>query len=161
MKPLVSSSPQQTEEIARQFAGTLKQGDVVALYGELGTGKTQFVRGVAKAFGVTQRVLSPTFVLVHRYGGRDESGREMVLYHADLYRIQTESELYDIGFEELVGNDAITLIEWADRLSTLLPPDRIDVRLSLGQRETERIIDVVSVKAGAAQQGQDVMARIG
>lgn len=132
----------ETRALARSFAHQLRRGDVVALMGELGTGKTQFVKGVCEAFGVEEHVVSPSFVILNRYSGKDNNGSELLIYHLDLYRVQSVEELYDIGLEEFVYGDGLTLIEWAEVLSASLPAKRYDVHLSYGRAPHERRIQI-------------------
>jgi len=141
-------STDETRQVARQFAHTLKRGDIVALVGDLGAGKTQFVKGICEALTVTMPVASPTFVLLHRYLGKDAAGLELIIYHLDLYRVASVSEILDLGYEELFFGNGICLIEWADRLANLLPERRIDVRLTLGMTEEDRDITITKVNAG-------------
>ena len=96
----------------------------MALSGELGAGKTCFIRGLARGLGVTQGVSSPTFVIVNQYRGR------MPVFHIDAYRTESLTELLDIGFDEYVSGDSVTVIEWSDKLEPLLPPGAIRVRVS-------------------------------
>ncbi len=140
--PVRTHSENETRAFAASFARDLHRGDVVALTGELGSGKTQFVKGVCESFGVRELVTSPTFVILNRYAGRDARGEELLLYHLDLYRVRSLQEVYDIGFEELLYGSSIALIEWAGFLGDLLPARRFDVRLSLGKTENERKIEV-------------------
>lgn len=99
-------------------------GEVVALYGELGTGKTTLIRGLAAGLGADSGVVSsPTFVLIHEYAGR------LTLVHADLYRIASEDDLRSIGLVDHFTEHTVTAIEWADRGEGVLPTDRLDVRL--------------------------------
>jgi tRNA threonylcarbamoyladenosine biosynthesis protein TsaE len=142
---ITTFSEEETRAAARTFGTSLQRGDVVALYGDLGAGKTQFVKGLCEAFGVRQGVTSPTFVILHRYEGRDQFGREILLYHFDLYRVTGTSELYDVGYEEFLYGDGICCIEWAERMKELLPPKRYDVWLSLGDAEDERRIEIERV----------------
>jgi tRNA threonylcarbamoyladenosine biosynthesis protein TsaE len=130
-------------ELASSLARKLRRGDVVALYGELGTGKTQFVRGVCRYFGIQEHITSPTFVLLNRYSGKDESGRELLLFHFDLYRVKSLSEIYDLGYEEFFRGNGICLIEWAEHLAGLLPPQRYDVQFSFGKGDTDRQIYII------------------
>ncbi len=141
-----SSSEAETREMARVFGQKLKPGDVVALYGELGSGKTQFVKGICDAFGVRSQVSSPTFVIFHRYDGRSGGGEELFLYHFDLYRVDSPEEIYDLGYEEFFFGDAICVVEWAERLENLLPEDRYDVRLDFGKREHDRTVVIDRVE---------------
>lgn len=131
--------------VARTLALELRRGDVVALYGDLGAGKTVFVKGVCDGFSVHEHVTSPSFVILNRYDGRDTEGNKLLIYHLDLYRIKSLEEIYDLGYEEFMYGDGICLIEWADMLGDLLPPRRIDVRLSFGKSENSRRIEISGV----------------
>lgn len=142
---LTTHSERETREVAAQQARGLRQGDIVALYGELGAGKTQFVKGLCEGLQVADHVASPTFVLLHRYRGRDVTGNDVVIHHLDLYRITSAEEILDLGYEEIFFGNAITIVEWADRLGSLLPPERLDIRLDHGTREDDRQINVVRV----------------
>jgi tRNA threonylcarbamoyladenosine biosynthesis protein TsaE len=122
---LVSQSPAQTRRIAATVAGALRLGDVVALTGELGAGKTCFVQGAAAALGISDRVTSPSFVLRREYQGR------MPVLHLDVYRLSTLQEVLDIGYEEALDRDWVTFIEWGDAMSPLLPVDHLEVEFHL------------------------------
>ncbi|MGH8902709.1 MAG: tRNA (adenosine(37)-N6)-threonylcarbamoyltransferase complex ATPase subunit type 1 TsaE [Egibacteraceae bacterium] len=122
---LVSRSPEQTRRIAATVAGALRLGDVVALTGELGAGKTCFVQGAAAALGVPDRVTSPSFVLRREYQGR------VPVLHLDVYRLSTLQEALDIGYEEALDRDWVTFIEWGDAMSPLLPVDHLEVEFRL------------------------------
>jgi tRNA threonylcarbamoyladenosine biosynthesis protein TsaE len=145
MRHVRSSSAQHTIDIASSFAQELRRGAVVALFGELGSGKTQFVKGVCRSFGVDELVASPTFILLNRYSGKEPSGNELLLYHFDFYRIRSLDEIYDLGYEEFLRPDGICLIEWAEALGELLPHRRYDVHLTLGKSEEERLISIEQV----------------
>lgn len=149
MQQQTTHSEAETRAVARSFAEQLRRGDVVALTGELGAGKTQFVKGVCEAFGVQEHVMSPSFVILNRYSGRDKNGTELLIYHLDLYRVRSIEELYDIGVEEFVYGDGVTLIEWAELLGEMLPANRYDVRMSLGAKAHERLI-TIERRAGAS-----------
>ncbi|MCI0708324.1 MAG: tRNA (adenosine(37)-N6)-threonylcarbamoyltransferase complex ATPase subunit type 1 TsaE [Ignavibacteriae bacterium] len=142
----MTRSEDETRALARAFAAELRRGDVVALSGELGAGKTHFVKGMCEAFGVHEPVTSPTFVILNRYGGKDSTGNELLLYHLDLYRVKSLEEIYDIGYEEIFYSNGIAFVEWAEFLGELLPPRRYDVRLSFGEQEHERTIEIHSVE---------------
>lgn len=103
----ISDSLADTEALARSIATRLKGGETIILSGELGAGKTAFTKGLAKALGVTEPVVSPTFTMVKEYRGRD-----LKLYHFDLYRIEDENELDELGLDEYFAGDAVTVIEW-------------------------------------------------
>lgn len=119
-----SNSLKETENIAKAFAKTLKAGDVVCLNGDLGAGKTAFTADLAKALGIKDTVSSPTFTIVNCYSG------DIPLYHFDLYRITDCDEVYDIGFDEYIAGDGITVIEWADIVSDILPKERYDITIT-------------------------------
>jgi tRNA threonylcarbamoyladenosine biosynthesis protein TsaE len=141
----ITKSAEETVAYARAFAGRLLRGDVVTLYGELGSGKTQFVKGVCQAFTSLTPATSPSFVILNRYNGTDERKNELLLYHFDLYRVTSIAEIYDLGYEEFLHGDGVCLIEWAEMLGELLPKRRYDVRFSLDRDENERRIEIDGV----------------
>ena len=113
----------ETLALGAAFAGVLKRGDAVCLFGDLGTGKTVFVKGMAKGLGIRpEKVHSPTFTLMNIYEGR------IPLYHFDLYRIRAE-DLFGLGYEEFFYGNGITAVEWSERLEALLPRDHWHVLL--------------------------------
>lgn len=118
---IVSLSPEETEAAGERLGRTLGRGDVVALVGELGAGKTCFVQGLVRGLGVTTRATSPTFVLINEYRGR------LPVYHVDAYRTESLAELQDLGLPELFAGDGVTVVEWADKLVPLLPPGTVEV----------------------------------
>ncbi len=128
MERHVSDSAKETAAIAVALAKRVRGGDVVALYGDLGAGKTTFAQAFAKALGVKERVQSPTFILMHEHRLKRKGGPAYFL-HADAYRADAE-EFRAIGFDEYLGRaDAVVLVEWAERIGELLPKRRIEVRL--------------------------------
>jgi tRNA threonylcarbamoyladenosine biosynthesis protein TsaE len=133
MLEVTTRTPEETERAGQALAERLVAGDVVAISGELGAGKTCFVRGVARALGVRQTVSSPTFVLVNHYAGR------LPVVHLDAYRTTSLTEVIDLGFDELIASGGVTLIEWADKLAPLLPPDAIRVHIEGLGDEPRRI----------------------
>jgi tRNA threonylcarbamoyladenosine biosynthesis protein TsaE len=137
MRRVVTRSPEETVALGRTFASSLAPGDVVALEGTLGTGKTQFVLGVCEGLGVRGPVTSPTFALINVYSGHFGS-----LVHADLYRINTLAEVAELGLEEYFNGRSICLIEWADRVPGVLPPDALVVGARHGAGENERVFDL-------------------
>lgn len=132
---LVSASAEDTERAGERLAARLRPGSVVALTGELGVGKTCFVRGLARGLGVSQLVSSPTFVLVSEYQGR------WPVFHVDAYRTESLTELLDLGLDEYLSGDGVTVIEWADKLRALLPTDTIWVHLT-GLGDEPRTISI-------------------
>jgi tRNA threonylcarbamoyladenosine biosynthesis protein TsaE len=131
----VSHSVEDTEAVAAALAGTLRGGECVALYGDLGAGKTQFVRGLVRGLGASGRaVSSPTFVLLNVY----DAGR-LTVYHLDAYRVGGADDFEAIGFGELLGEGGVVVVEWAGRVESLLPPGRIEVRIEPVGEGTRRI----------------------
>jgi len=118
--------------IGEALGPELAPGDIIALGGELGAGKTVWVQGLAAGLGVSATVTSPTFTLAHEYRGRHR------LLHVDVYRLETFGELVDLGFEEWLESDAIMVIEWGDAIRPLLPDRRLEVDIRLGDRLEER-----------------------
>ena len=130
------ASEAETCDVGRQIAELLNAGDVVALVGDLGAGKTRFVKAVAESWGVEQDdVNSPTFTLIQEYEGR------VPIRHCDTYRLRNAEEFADLGLDELFASDGIALVEWADRVEEYLPRDRIEVRISIDS-PTARTIEV-------------------
>lgn len=117
MQSFVSMSERETEAFAESFAKTLKAGSVVAFEGDLGAGKTAFVRGLARGLGCTDSVSSPTFAIVNEYDGA------LPLFHFDMYRIETLGELYSIGFFEYLERGGVLAIEWSENIYSALPDD--------------------------------------
>lgn len=131
-----SRDPAETQAIGERLGARLTPGAVVACTGELGAGKTCFLQGLARGLGVTGGVTSPTFVLVNQYRGR------LPIYHLDAYRTDSLTELVDLGLEEMLHGDGVTVIEWADKLRPLLPARTIHVHLQgLGDEPREITID--------------------
>jgi tRNA threonylcarbamoyladenosine biosynthesis protein TsaE len=133
---VVTRSTDETLALAGSVGELLRPGDVVSLAGDLGTGKTVFARGVARALGVAGPVVSPTFTIVREYEGR------VPVVHVDVYRLDTFQELHDLGFEEVLRDDAVTIVEWGDVVDGMLPDDRLDVRLAAGAGDDERVIEI-------------------
>lgn len=114
-KTYISKSREQTIKLAKNFSQQLKPGSCIGLIGELGSGKTVFVKGLAKGLGIKENVTSPTFTLLQIYTGK------IPLYHFDLYRLNSINELQDIGYEEYLHNNTIAVIEWAEKFIDLFP----------------------------------------
>ena len=112
MATFISHSPAATESLGEAWGRAAQNGLVIALSGDLGAGKTQLVRGLARGLGVTARVHSPTFTLVNEYGG----GR-LKLFHLDLYRLETAAQILSAGVEEFLSPDGVAVIEWAERIA--------------------------------------------
>lgn len=119
-KEWISHSEDETKQIARTFATSLNRGDVVCLKGILGAGKTHFVKGIAAAFGIDEtEVHSPTFTLIHEYKGR------IPLYHFDCYRLKSVREALEIGIEEYLYGEGVSVIEWPERIQEVVPEHSI------------------------------------
>jgi tRNA threonylcarbamoyladenosine biosynthesis protein TsaE len=132
MASIISHSPEETSSIGRQLAAQLRPGDVLALAGDLGAGKTQFVKGLAVGLEVEGEVTSPTFTLIHEHQGR------LPLFHIDLYRLESEEEVLGIGIDDYLAGEGVTVIEWADKFEALMPSGVRWVRfraLELDERE--------------------------
>ena len=134
-----SRSPAQTELIGEKLAAQLSGGEVIALYGGLGMGKTNFVRGLARGLGVEEGVSSPTFALVNEYHGR------LTLYHFDMYRVTTWEDLYSTGFFDYLDTGAVLAVEWSENIQEALPEDSIQVELQRGGTDTDRLITIEGI----------------
>ena len=135
----VSNSVDETVVIAHELAKMLLPGTLVALNGDLGTGKTVFARALCRALGVPADVpvTSPTFSVVNSYDGR------LPIHHFDVYRLSDADELEAIGFRDFVAPDAIALVEWAERLRNALPAQHIEVLIRDGSSDDQRIIEII------------------
>ncbi len=129
MTSKISDSSLETQQMGGDFAKTLNGGSVVALYGELGAGKTTFAQGIARGLGIKNRIISPTFIIVRSYKVRikDKGLRIKNFYHIDLYRIEDEKGLEGLGLDEILNDEeSIIVIEWAEKLARLQTPERSD-----------------------------------
>ncbi|MBI2195791.1 MAG: tRNA (adenosine(37)-N6)-threonylcarbamoyltransferase complex ATPase subunit type 1 TsaE [Candidatus Levybacteria bacterium] len=126
MKSKISENFGQTQRLGKELAKTLKGGSAVCLYGQLGAGKTTFVQGLAKGLGIKQRITSPTFIIVRKYKISKSSVKSF--YHIDLYRIDTSSDIKNLGLDEILNDkNALVVIEWAEKFGSELPKKRIDI----------------------------------
>lgn len=128
-----TSSPEETVELGRKIGEGLKAGDVVALVGELGAGKTLFTQGLVQGLGVKGYVKSPSFTIVNKYEGR------LPVYHLDLYRLGDVNEIYELGIEEYLYGDGVTIIEWAEKAYSLLPEKYILIKFFYTGEKTRKI----------------------
>jgi|AntRauTorcE11897_2_1112592.scaffolds.fasta_scaffold00049_55 tRNA threonylcarbamoyladenosine biosynthesis protein TsaE len=134
--PVESSSVEETIQAGFEFGKQLKAGDVVRLEGDLGAGKTHFVKGVASYFGIDpESVSSPTYTLIHEYSG------ELPVYHFDCYRLKSEQEALEIGVEEYFYGDGVCLVEWPSIIDSLIPSEAIWVEIS-HLSDSKRTIDI-------------------
>ena len=131
----------QTEELAFKLAVKIPYGSVVAMFGDLGAGKTAFTRGFAKGLGISCDVSSPTFALVNEYRGNGKT-----LYHFDMYRINGWDDLYSTGYFDYLDEGASLIIEWSENIEAVLPDDCVRITINKTDNENERIIEVNGVE---------------
>jgi len=138
-----SLNEKDTFNIGKQFARRLKNGDIVAIYGDLGAGKTEFVKGICNYFDVDDIVTSPTFTIMNHYGS-EKSEKPVSIYHIDLYRLKNDKEIEDIGLDEcLISKDCIKIIEWAEKANGMLPENRYNVFIHQDENsDTRRTIEI-------------------
>lgn len=129
----ICKSESDTKELGRRLARTAKAGSVISLRGSLGAGKTVFAKGFAAELGITEAIVSPTFTLVQEYEGR------MKMYHLDLYRLSGEDEFESMGGEDFLYSDGVTLIEWSEKIDSMLPDDTIHVEIGIQPDLTRKI----------------------
>ena len=156
MEPRIytSMSEEETFRLGLDMAADLRAGDTVALYGDLGAGKTEFIKGICEGLHVDEIVSSPTFTIINEYAGRSADGRGLMIHHIDLYRVESGEELEEIGLPETLADPtAIKLIEWSEHGRHILPPNRVDVRFTAldGQENCRKIeVQILGVLEGAA-----------
>lgn len=137
MMKIISQSVNDTLKIGKVIARNLRKGDILCLFGELGSGKTVLTKGIASALGIKRRkVISPSFVLIRQY-----ATAKIPLYHFDLYRLKAIEDILALGYEEYFYDDGITVIEWADRLKYLLPKEYLKIKLSI-KSDAQRLLQI-------------------
>lgn len=134
MRNVIIRDETETKKFATDVAQTLKKGDVIALVGDLGTGKTTLSKYIAEALGITETITSPTFTIVKEY----HSGR-LPLYHFDVYRVDDIEEMYRIGYEEYFYGEGVCIVEWADIVEEIIPEDAKVIFIEYGEDEGERL----------------------
>ncbi len=135
MVEVFSRSPEETEQLGEKLGAVLKGGEVIAYFGGLGMGKTRFTAGVARGLGIVTDVSSPTFALVHEYGG------EIPLCHFDMYRINTFEDLCSTAFFDYLDNGSVLAIEWSENIENALPEDKlIRIEFIRGENDDDRIL---------------------
>ncbi len=130
-----TQTPLETEELGRRIGEKLRKGDVVSLRGSLGAGKTVIAKGIARALSIEEAIVSPTFTLVQEYEGREK------LYHLDIYRLSGEDEFESMGGEEFLYPDGITLIEWSEKIDSMLPEGTIFISITIND-DLSRSIEI-------------------
>lgn len=152
---LLAPSVEDTRGIGRAVAGLLEAGDVVALSGDLGAGKTAFVQGAASGLGVNEPVTSPTFTLMREYQGVHR------VYHLDVYRLDRVQDVLDLGFEELLDARGVLFIEWGDVVEALLPESHLRVDLSMAAPDgDERVVEVTAAGPSWAERWSSLRAAL-
>ncbi len=136
MTEFVSHSEKDTYAIAQKICSRISGGQAIAFTGGMGMGKTAFVRGALKAFGNESFVSSPTFALVHDYGGTPH------IYHFDMYRVTGADDLYSTGYYDYLNGDSVLFIEWSENIEDELPENTVRVDISRGEDDNERVIRV-------------------
>jgi tRNA threonylcarbamoyladenosine biosynthesis protein TsaE len=123
MFAVISHSPDDTWELAKRLAPKLSAGDVISLSGDLGAGKTVFTKGLAEGLDITEPVTSPTFTILKEYRGR------LPLFHFDVYRLGHPDELDELGVDEYFYSDGVSVVEWGDKVSALIPEEHLDIKM--------------------------------
>lgn len=143
IETITTKSEEETIELGKKFAERLTRGDVVLFFGDLGSGKTEFIKGICRYFEVEEIVTSPTFTIMNQYNGTLDD-EDLSIYHIDLYRIKTKNELAEIGFEECIfSTDSIKLVEWAENSHDLVKFVNFNVRIrSDFENVNERLIEI-------------------
>lgn len=138
---MITHSREETIEVAEQLARGLQKGDVLALYGDLGSGKTTFTKGIGKGLGVkdARHINSPTFVLIKEYEAR------IPMYHLDLYRLDNIEAIEDICVEEYIYGDGVAIVEWAEKMKDILPEKHIAVKFTI-KGDEEREIEIEDLR---------------
>lgn len=147
MTKIVTYSEKQTFNFGKKVAKKLSGSEVIALIGELGAGKTIFIKGLAAGLGIKKTITSPTFVLFKLYRIKDKTdlqkSRVKYLAHVDAYRLSRAQDLIDIGLKDWLDRlDTVTVIEWADRVKDILPKNTITIEIKIGKQKNERIIKI-------------------
>jgi len=136
MQDIITSSSAETEALGEKIASGLSGGEVIALFGGMGMGKTAFTRGLARGLGIQDGVSSPTFALIHEYHGR------LDVYHFDMFRVTGWDDLYSTGFFDYLENGGVLVIEWSENIEAALPEDSIRIEIELGSNENERVFHI-------------------
>ena len=137
----LSNSPGETEALGARLAAALDPGAVVAFTGDLGAGKTAFVRGMARGLGIPHQITSPTITIVNEY----EDGR-LPLFHFDMYRLSSADELFDIGWEDYLARNGVCAVEWSENIEDALDPGTIRVDIRRGDTDSQRHIAITGVE---------------
>ena len=132
----ITNSGEETQKLGERFAESLSLGDFVAFYGNLGSGKTTFIQGLAKGLGITRRIISPTFIIARHYELKNGN-----FYHIDLYRTESKHDLLSIGLNQIIEDKTnIVALEWAEKIGEMLPNKRVDINFEYLGENKRRII---------------------
>ncbi len=134
-----SNSCLETEQLGEKLANKLNGNEIIALYGDLGAGKTALTRGICKGLDVKNSVSSPTYAIVNEYSGK------FTVYHFDMYRVKSIDDLYSTGYFDYIDN-GILIIEWSENIDSILPENVIKINISYGKKENERIIQIEGIE---------------
>ncbi|CCQ94602.1 conserved hypothetical protein [[Clostridium] ultunense Esp] len=134
MVRIVLKGLKETKEFGEKLGGLLEGGDLLSLTGDLGAGKTTLTKSIGVGLGVSDYITSPTFTLINEYKGR------VWLYHFDVYRLEDEEDLLDLGYEDYFYSNGVTIVEWGDKIEEILPANRININIEKGKELDERII---------------------
>ena len=140
-KKIIINNEEDTRAFGLKLAQKLEKGNVMALIGDLGTGKTTLTKSIAVGLGITEMITSPTFTIVQEY----PEGR-LPMYHFDVYRINDIEEMYELGYEEYFFGQGVCVIEWADLIMDIIPKDSIIIRIEYGEAEDQRVYHVENLK---------------
>ncbi len=127
---------QDTKKVGKIISENLLSGTVLCLDGDLGAGKTTLTQFIANEFGIKEYITSPTFNIIKEYQGK------FPFYHMDVYRIESEDDMYDLGYDDYIYSDGICIIEWSDKIKNMLPEERINIYIQRGEDENTRIFSV-------------------
>ena len=140
MQEIITSSSEETQALGEKIAEKLNGGEVIALFGPMGMGKTAFTRGLARGLGILDGVSSPTFALVHEYHGR------LDVYHFDMFRVSGWDDLYSTGFFDYLDSGGVIVIEWSENIEAAIPEDAIRIEIKQGAQENERTFRIEGMK---------------
>lgn len=130
------SGLEETKKFGERLGSLLQGGDIICLMGDLGAGKTTLTKSIGKGLGVEDYITSPTFTLINEYKGR------VWVYHFDVYRLEGEDDLLDLGYEDYFYSNGVTIIEWGDKIEGILPEERINLRIEKGEALDDRIVNL-------------------
>lgn len=147
---IILNNLEETQKFGEKLGSILKEGDILCLNGDLGAGKTTLTKSIGSGLGVDEYITSPTFALINEYRGR------IPVYHIDVYRLENVEEIDDLGFDEYIYGSGVTIIEWAERIRSFLPKDRIILDIRRGDDENSRRVSL----SGDGERYRAVLRRV-